>query len=238
MAERVVVVNRYSWVEPNPHKPGEQVYYSADRGQTIELSDDEVARGEALGALSTPEALTDIAERRAALEAELAALNAQVVAARAQVAPAAVAPPEPARSGVVLTPAVTGVPTVEPLPGDQGPLAPATPSAVDAARAVAQGLVDRIPDPAAQVAPLYPAAAAAPIPTTADPATGPADPTDPAAYPGGVTDEQLAAMNVDRVLAHLGQHGDDVDRVEDLEKQREKPRTGVLDAIGRIRAAS
>lgn len=52
-----------------------------------------------------------------------------------------------------------------------------------------------------------------------------------------VPDEQLAGMNVETLVAHLGQFPQDVDRVVALEEQRGKPRKGVLEAAEKVRAA-
>lgn len=251
--ERIVVFNRYSWVEPNPHKPGEQLYLAADRGATIAVLPAEAERGEQLGALSTAEVLDSIAERRRALEAELAALTAQIADNRQQVAPAPVAPPPPAVSGVVLTPSMTGAPP-EPLPDDAGPLAPATPSAVDAARAIAQQLAgEPLAEPTAAVgpspasplaafgttppaAPIPPAGPAGPTPTTAAAPAAPATVNPATAQPAApVTDADLNGYKVEQVLAYLNQHADEVDRIETLELARATPRKGVLDAVAAIR---
>lgn len=226
MPERIVTATRYAWTTPNPHRAGEVLYHTADHGATIDVSQEEADRGAALGFLTTRQELEGVAARRAELEAELARLNAQLADNRANAVPATVLPPEPATTGVVLTPAQTGIPALEPQPTDQGPIAPATPSAVDAARAVAAGGT-------------LPMAPSAPVgPTAAMPGSPAAAPVAATPTTEGATDEQLAAMTVETTLAYLNQHPTEVDRVEALEGQRARgPRVGVTEAIEAIRGA-
>lgn len=235
MPDRIVTAHRYAWTEPNPNKPGEVYYYTADHGATITVSDEEAARGEALGFLTTREVLDGVAARRAELQAELDRLNAQLADNRANTVPATVLPPEPAVSGVVLTPSQTGIPATSPLPTDQGPIAPATPSAVDAARAVAAG--GNLPTaPTAPVGPtpLMPGSPEANM-RAGEAAANIAAQTGATST---VSDDELAQYNVEDTLAHLNQYGGDLDRIADLEYARARPRRGVTDAIDALRAAT
>lgn len=61
--------------------------------------------------------------------------------------------------------------------------------------------------------------------------------TPPAEAGGNVTDETLAAMGVEDLSAHLTQNPGDVDRVDALEQDRDKPRKGVLELVESVRQA-
>lgn len=58
-----------------------------------------------------------------------------------------------------------------------------------------------------------------------------------AAEPPSASDEQLASMNVEELVAYLGQHPSEAQRVVTLEEGREKPRKGVLEPAQRVQVA-
>lgn len=240
MPDRIVTAHRYAWTVPNPNRPDEVYYYTADHGATITVSDEEAARGEALGFLTTRDVLDGVAARRAELQAELERLNTQLADNRANTVPATVLPPEPAVSGVVLTPSQTGIPATTPLPTDQGPIAPSTPSAVDAARAIAAGgNLPAAPTAPVGPTPLIPGSPEANTRASVAAANIAAAETATPGATSTVTDDELAALNVEDTLAHLNQYGGDLDRIAALEDARPRgPRRGVTDAIEALRAAT
>lgn len=237
--ERVVVAHRYSWTTPNLNKPGEVLYQYADRGNTITVTEEEAARGEALGALATAESLEQAAAYRRDLELRIAEFNAQAAAHAAVMPPVAVGPPQPSRSGVVLTPAQTGIPQLTPLPADQGPIAPTTPSALDAARALAAERGETIDGfTPTEDHPLPPPLAPTSAGTTADAAARAAAAAAAQPTSADVADDELAGYDVPTTLAWLNQNPDQVDRLDGLEAGRDRgPRKGVTDAIEAIREA-
>jgi hypothetical protein len=69
------------------------------------------------------------------------------------------------------------------------------------------------------------------------PSNEPAPPPGPATATGTVTDDELRAMSADKLVAHLNQHNEDIDRVAAMEAQRGgKARVSVTNAIESIRA--
>lgn len=60
---------------------------------------------------------------------------------------------------------------------------------------------------------------------------------DAAAVDGRPSDDELARLSVAQIHAYLTQNPSDLDRVERLENEREKPRSGVLDAVNATRSA-
>lgn len=238
--QRLVAATAYSWLEANPHKPGEQLYFSARHGERISVSRAEAERGEALGGLVDEAKAAQHAQTVEALNAEVERLTAELAAARSNVVPAIIAPPPPPPTGVTLTPSATGTPMPTPLPVDVGPIGPTTAAAVAAARAAATAAGHA--GPIVSVTPAGQAVAAA-GPNVGDVNPMPLGVNPEPAEPGAVwTDEQLTAAKADELVVYLNQHSDnpdEVDRVDELEATRggKGPRVTVTAAIEAIRAA-
>lgn len=58
-----------------------------------------------------------------------------------------------------------------------------------------------------------------------------------AAEPPSASDEQLGGMNVDELVAYLGQHPSEAQRIIDLEEARERSRKTVLEPAQRVKVA-
>lgn len=55
-----------------------------------------------------------------------------------------------------------------------------------------------------------------------------------AGEPGSAPDEQLGAYNAEELIAYVGEHPSEAERVRDLEAARERPRKTVAEAIERV----